>query len=54
MEHDLNIPHTAQWDKNKCHICNITFKEKEFLKRHMIKHQGFTDDSNECMNCERI
>ena len=54
MQHDLNIPHTAKWDKNKCHICYITFKEIELFKSHMMNHHSFTDDSNEWMTCESI
>ena len=53
LKHDTNIPHTSQWDKKKCHICNNVFTETTFFKNHMIKQHGFSDKhSDECMNCE--
>ena len=54
MKHDLNIPHTAKWEKNKCHICNINFNKTEIFKNHLLENHGFIDDSEECMNCESI
>ena len=53
LKHDIKIPHTSQWDKKKCHICNIVFTETTLFKNHMIKQHGFSDEhSDECMNCE--
>ena len=53
LKHDTNIPHTSQWDKKKCHICNNVFTETTLFKNHMIKQHGFSDEnSDECMNCE--
>jgi hypothetical protein len=54
IKHDFFIPHTAKWDKNKCHICNISFKDTALFKSHMIVNHGFLDDSKECMNCESL
>ena len=52
IKYDFNIPHTSKWNKNKCYICNINFKETVFFKNHMIEEHGFLDDSDKCMNCE--
>ena len=50
--HYFNIPHTSKWEKNKCYICNINFKETVLFKNHMIKENVFLDYSDKCMNCE--
>ena len=53
LKHNTNIPHTSQWDKKKCHICNNVFTETTLFKNHMITQHGFSDEhSAECMNCE--
>jgi hypothetical protein len=52
LEHDKDIPHTGQWDNNKCHICNTAFNITCHFKNHLIEQHGFSDISNECMNCE--
>ena len=52
LAHDKNIPHTAKWDQNKCHICNNAFTKTNDFKYHMIKQHGFENNSDKCMNCE--
>ena len=41
IRHDFNIPHTSKWDKNKCYICNINFKETVLFKNHIIEEHVF-------------
>ena len=41
LNHNPLIPHTGKWEDNNCHF-----------KNHLIEQQGFSDQSDECMNCE--
>jgi hypothetical protein len=52
LKHNMHIPHTGNWKDNKCHICNNNFNNTCHFKNHLIEQHGFSDDSNECMNCE--
>ena len=46
--HNPSIPHTSEWDYNKCYICNQVFNTFEFFKNHMIQLHNFSDNSNVC------
>ena len=49
--HNPSIPHTSEWDYNKCYICNQVFNTSEFFKNHMIELHNFSDDSNVFTKC---
>ena len=52
LKHNPLIPHTGHWEDNNCHICNKAFNNTYHFKNHLIEQHGFSDNSNECMNCE--
>ena len=52
LNHNPIIPHTGKWEDNNCHICNNHFSNTFHFKNHLIEQHGFSDESNECMNCE--
>ena len=44
--HNQNMPHTSEWEHNKCYICNKVFSKSEFFKNHIIQLHSFSDNSN--------
>ena len=49
--HNPSIPHTSEWDYNKCSICNQVFNTSTFFKSHIIELHNFSDNSNICRKC---
>ena len=52
LNHNPLIPHTGKWEDNKCQISYTAFNNTCHFKTHFIEQHGFSDISNECMNCE--
>ena len=51
-EHTPNLPHTSEWEDNRCHICNEIFKETLDFKTHMVNEHSFKEYINVCYRCD--
>ena len=52
FNHTLNLPHTSEWEENKCHICCKHFNYTIEFKSHMIDEHSFSEDATVCYQCD--